>query len=105
MDALIPLLTKAGKRQKVLLFELEKQAIICLNRENGLWMREALMTKLAKDLLYPHDRTIEEKIQDLEPDVLRLERDAEVMGVKLSGGTRFLLDKLYSTKQKIYLNQ
>ena len=93
----------AGKRQKCLLLELEKQAIICQNKENGLWMRGALSCRLAKDLLLPTDKTIDEQIKELEPSVLRLEKEAEKAGAKLSGYARQKLNKLYEQKKEIYV--
>ena len=93
----------AGKRQKCLLLELEKQAIICHNKENGLWMRGALSCRLAKDLLMPTDKTIDEQIKELEPSVLRLEREAERIGAKLNGYARQKLNKLYEQKKEIYV--
>ena len=93
----------AGKRQKCLLFELEKQAIICQNKENGLWMRGALSCRLAKDLLLPTDKTIDEQIKELEPSVLRLEKEAERIGAKLNGYARRKLNKLYEQKKEIYV--
>ena len=96
-------LTKgAGKRQKCLLLELEKQSIICYNKEGGLWMRGALSCRLAKDLLLPTDKTIDEQIKELEPSVLRLEREAERIGAKLNGYARQKLNKLYEQKKEIY---
>lgn len=88
----------AGKRQKCLLLELEKQAIICHNKENGFWMRGALSSRLAKDLLLPTDKTIDEQIKELEPFVLRLEKEAERVGAKLNGCARQKLNKLYEQK-------
>ena len=93
----------AGNRQKCLLLELEKQAIICHNKENGLWMRGALSCRLAKDLLLPTDKTIDEQINDLEPSVLRLEKEAERIGAKLNGYARQKLNKLYEQKKEIYV--
>lgn len=97
------LIKGAGKRQKCLLLELEKQAIICQNKENGLWMRGALCSRLAKDLLIPTDKTINEQIKDLEPYVLRLEKEAERIGAKLNGYARQKLNKLYERKKEIYV--
>lgn len=85
MQQLIELTQGAGKRQKLLLLELERQAIICLNRENGMWMRGALTSKLAKDLLLPNDKTIDEQIKDIEPFVFQNEADAKRLGIKLQG--------------------
>lgn len=93
----------AGKRQKCLLFELEKQAIICQNKENGLWMRGALACRLAKDLLLPNDKTVDEQIKELEPSVFRLEKEAERIGAKLNGYARQKLNKLYEQKKEIYV--
>jgi hypothetical protein len=93
----------SGKRQKCLLLELEKQAIICHNKENGLWMRGALSCRLAKDLLLPTDKTIDEQIKELEPSVLRLEKEAERIGAKLNGYARQKLNKLYEQKKEIYV--
>src|SRR5690606_28339243 len=93
----------AGKRQKCLLLELEKQAIICQNRENGLWMRGGLSCRLAKDLLLPTDKTIDEQIKELEPSVLRLEKEAERIGAKLNGYARQKLNTLYEKKKEIYV--
>ena len=92
------LIFRCGKRQAQLLIELEKQAIVCLNRENGYWMRGALSCRIAKDLLLPTDKTIDEQINDLEPDVLRLEKEAGKRGIKLSGGARDKLNGLYKLK-------
>ena len=93
----------AGNRQKCLLLELEKQAVICHNKENGLWMRGALFCRLAKDLLLPTDKTIDEQIKELEPSVLRLEKEAERIGAKLNGYARQKLNKLYEQKKEIYV--
>jgi hypothetical protein len=93
---------RAGKRQKCLLLELEKQAIIFFDKENNLWMRGALACSLAKDLLQPNDKTIDEQIKELEPYVLRLEKEAERIGAKLSGNARQKLNKLYELKKAIY---
>lgn len=101
MQQLIELTSKAGKRQKCLLLELERQAIICLNRENGMWMRGALTCKLAKDLLLPTDKTIDEQIKDIEPFVLRNEADAKRLGVKLQGYGREKLNKLYEKRYQM----
>ena len=97
------LIQGAGKRQKCLLFELEKQAIIYQNKENGLWMRGALACRLAKDLLKPNDKTIDEQIKELEPSVLRLEKEAERIGAKLNGYARQKLNKLYEQRKEIYV--
>lgn len=102
MQQLIELMKGAGNRQKCLLFELERQAIICLNRENGMWMRGALTCKLAKDLLLKTDKTISERIADLEPHILRNEQEAEKLGVKLSGAGRNRLNELYKLKATVY---
>lgn len=102
MQQLIELTSKAGKRQKCLLLELERQAIISLNRENGMWQRGALTCKLAKDLLLKTDKTISERIADLEPHILRNEKEAEKLGVKLSGAGRNRLNELYKLKATIY---
>ena len=98
-----PLIQGAGKRQKCLLLELEKQAIICQNKENGLWMRGALACRLAKDLLLPNDKTVDEQIKELQPSVLRLEKEAEKTDVKLTGYAREKLNKLYEQKKEIYV--
>lgn len=95
MQQFIELTKGTGKRQKCLLLELEKQAIICLNRETGFWMRGALSCRLAKGLLLSTDKTIQEQIDDLEPHVLRLEKEAESIGVKLGGHARKRLNELY----------
>lgn len=94
------LMQGAGKRQKRLLLELENQGIICQNKENGLWMRGSLYCRLAKDLLLPSDKTIDEQIKELEPSVLRLEKEAERIGAKLNGYARQKLNKLYEQKKK-----
>ena len=94
------LIKGAGKRQKCLLLNLEKQAVICQNKENGLWMRGALSCRLAKDLLNQTDKTIDEQIKELEPSVLRLENEAERIGAKLSGYARQKLNKLYEQKKR-----
>jgi len=98
MQQFVSLTKGAGKRQKCLLIELQKQSIICLNRETGYWMRGALNCKLAKDLLLPTDKTIQEQINELEPYVLRLEKEAEKLGVKITGSARKKLNDLYEKK-------
>ena len=103
MQHFIKLTKGAGKRQKRLLLELEQQAIICLNKENGLWMRGALCCKLAKDLLLPNDKTIDEQIQELEPNVFRIEKEAQRIGAILNGYARQKLNKLYEQKKEIYV--
>lgn len=103
MQQFIELTKGTGNRQKCLLIELEKQAIICLNRETGLWMRGALSCRIAKDLLLPTDKTIQEQIDDLEPSVIRLEKEAERIGAKLNGHARQRLNKLYEQKKEIYV--
>jgi hypothetical protein len=102
MRNFIELTTKAGKRQKCLLFELEKQNIICLNIETGLWMRGALICKIAKDLLLKTDETIDEKIKKIEPLVLNIEKQAKLNNCILTGNARNKLNNLYKTKSKIY---
>lgn len=102
MQQLIELTAKAGSRQKCLLFELSKQSIIVLNRENNMWMRGALTCRLAKDLLLKTDKTISERIADIEPHILRNEREAERLGAKLSGAGRNKLNELYAIKKMIY---
>lgn len=102
MQQFIELTAKAGSRQKCLLFELSKQAIICLNRETNMWMRGALTCRLAKDLLLKTDKTISERIADIEPHILRNEREAERLGVKLSGVGRNKLNELYKLKKLCY---
>jgi hypothetical protein len=97
------LIQGSGKRQRCLLLELEKQAIICYNKNNGRWMRGALECRLAKDLLLPTDKTIDEQIKELEPSVLRLEKEAEKIGAKLNGYARQKLNKLYEQKKEIYV--
>jgi len=99
MQQFIELTKMAGSRQKLLLIELEKQAIICLNKETGYWMRGALNCRIAKDLLLPTDKTINEQIADLEPYVLRLEKEAERIGAKLSGAARIKLNQLYEKRK------
>lgn len=90
---------KAGKRQKKLLIEMSNLAEITLNRETGLWRRGALTTRYAKDLLESRDKTIYEHIQDLEPYVLRLEKEAKILGIELQGGGRSRLNMLYKVWQ------
>ena len=85
------------------MLELEKQSTICQNKENGLWTRGALSCRLAKDLLLPSDKTIDEQIKELEPSVFRLEKEAERVGVKLNGYARQKLNKLYEQKREIYV--
>jgi hypothetical protein len=97
------LIQGSGNRQRCLLLELEKQAIICHNKENGLWVRGALSCRLAKDLLLPNDKTIDEQIKELEQSVLRLEKEAERIGAKLNGYARQKLNKLYEQKKEIYV--
>lgn len=98
MRNFIELTEKAGSRQKCLLIELEKQAIICLNRETGLWMRGALVCYYAKDLLLKSDKTIDEQIKELEPSVLRLEQEAVRLNIVISGVARNKLNNLYNLK-------
>lgn len=93
-----PLTYRAGNRQKCLLIELEKLCVISQNSETKLWERGALSCKIAKDLLIPSDKTIDEKIKELEPSVLRLEREAKMLGISLSGFARQELQRLYEQK-------
>lgn len=48
-------------------------------------------------------KTIDEQIKELEPSVLRLEKEAEIIGVKLNGHARQKLNKLYEQKNQIYV--
>lgn len=93
----------AGKRQKCLLFELHKQGIISQDKDTGLWMRGALSCRLAKDLLLASDKTIGEQIQEIEPYVLRLEKEAEAIGLKLKGNLRRKLDDLHKQRDNVYI--
>jgi len=97
-----PLEAGTGTRQKVLLRELHAQGVITINRETNLWTRGPYSSKTAKSLLTSSDQTIDEQIKGLEPAVLRLEADAKSMGVKLSGGAREKLNKMYELKKSIY---
>lgn len=101
MQQFIKLTSGAGDRQKRLLLELEKQAIICLNKETGYWMRGPLNCVVAKDLLLPTDKTIQEQINELEPNVLSIEKEAEKLGIKLSGSARKKLKYLYEKRRII----
>ena len=96
------MLQAAGKRQKILLSELHALAIIVQDRETGLWQREGLNCPLAKDLLKKTDKTLREQIEDIEPAVLRLEKDAAAAGVSLSGGARAQLEVLKATERFAY---
>lgn len=95
------LVEKAGKRQKCLLLELEKIGVIRQDKETGLWTRGPLASKIAKDLLQPTDCLIDEQIKELEPFVLRLEKEAEKLGAKLSGQARQKLNYLHELKKLI----
>lgn len=106
------LCVKAGPRQKLILIELEKRCEIVLLREDGLWAREAYTSRLAKNLIRPSDKTVHEKIReidkkikDLEPVILRLEKEAEILGVKLDGGARARLLSLKNEKKELEENQ
>ena len=48
-------------------------------------------------------KTIDEQIKELEPSVLRLEKEAEKVGIKLNGYARQKLNKLYEQKNGIYV--
>lgn len=84
----------SGKRQQILLLELEKQGIISQHFESKLWMRGALACIKAKDLLLKTDKTIDEQINELEPIVLRLEYEALKTNTILKGSARKRLNEL-----------
>lgn len=90
-----PLQKKAGKRQIKILVEFQKRGIITYDKERNLWVRGALSTRFAKDLLNKNDKTIADEIAELEPFVLRLERQAASHGVELKGTARQKLNGLY----------
>jgi len=98
MQQFVELVKKTGNRQKALLLELEKLAIININKETGYWMRGALSCKYAKDLLLPTDKLIDEQINEIESLVISLENQAKIFNVKLSGSARKQLDSLYIKK-------
>lgn len=102
MSNFIKLLAGAGARQRLLLLELQSQAVICLNRDTGFWERGGLASKYAKNLLLKSDKTIDEQIKNIEPFILRNEADAKRLNVKLSGYGRSKLNNLYQIKQNIY---
>ncbi|MBK9723302.1 MAG: hypothetical protein IPO78_17200 [Saprospiraceae bacterium] len=94
-------LTKyAGKRQKLLLHELESQGIIIFN--NGMWERNGMSVSLAKELLLPTDKTLQEQIKSLEPIVFNLEHDAARTGTELTGKARAKLDALKKLYKELY---
>lgn len=96
-------LTKgAGRRQKSILLELSDIAEVCINMETGLWMRGSLTNKIAKNLLNENDKTIDEQIRQIEGVVLRNEKEALTLGVKLSGTARIKLNELYEWKKRVY---
>lgn len=102
MRNFIALTKGAGNRQKSILLELSDIGDICINMETNLWMRGALTHKVAKNLLNENDKTIEEKISQIEPVVLRNEKEAQRLGVKLSGIGRSKLNELYEWKKRVY---
>jgi hypothetical protein len=91
----------SGKRQQILLLELEKQGIISQNFESKLWTRGALACIKAKDLLLKTDKTIDEQINELEPVVLRLEEEARTINATLKGSARIRLDNLKNKKHAL----
>ena len=91
----------SGKRQQLLLLELEKQGIICQDFESKLWMRGALSCIKAKDLLLKTDRTIDEQINEHEPIILKLEEEARKINATLRGSARIRLDNLKNKKHAL----
>ena len=93
---------KAGTRQKILLFELATLAIITPNLETGYWQRGCYTSRVAKSLLNKEDLTLDEKIADFEPYVLRLEKDAITHEITNTGKARIKLNNLKKLKETIY---
>jgi len=98
----IHLTFQAGPKQAKILNELHLLGKICLNSETGYWEREGLAFKIAKKLLRATDQTIEQQFNDLEPIVMRMERDARAGNVTLQGTARAHLNKLKYYKELIY---
>lgn len=92
----------AGERQRTILFELEKLGEITRNPETLMWRRGAHECSLAKDLLSKTDAPLDELVDDLEKDVLRIEGEASMKVVMLTGSARQRLNALKEKRKFIY---